>query len=83
MAKPKTDWDIDGFKFKIRVDHKDAQHVHFRVFTGKQNGTLALAGVLIMTPDEYSAFTDALLTGAEKSNGRIVLELAFNTPKKT
>ncbi len=41
---------------KLIVDEKNSQHTRFRIFAGKQEGSLGLCGSLIMRNEEFIEF---------------------------
>lgn len=42
-------------------------HVHVRMFMGTQRGSLGLAGALVLRPEEWVCYREALVLGAERT----------------
>ena len=47
-------------EFRIRIDSEDGGHVHFTIFSGKQEYTGANCGSLCMNHEEFKIFSERL-----------------------
>lgn len=59
-------------RIKLRVDNVNSQHLHVTVFTGIN--TLANAGQLCLSTNEWPLIGAALVMGAEQTKGHLVVE---------
>lgn len=65
---------------KSIIDDKSINddHIHFRLFAGKQEGSLGLCGKLCMKLEEYDEFRFALHSRTDMVDGFKFIEIAKN-----
>ncbi len=66
-------------KMIIRMrDERRGDHIHTRVFMGKDEDHLKLTGTLVMDVGEWQLFGAALLIGADQTKGHLVIHYPDN-----